>query len=306
MSASHPMPLLVGASGQVGSQLLHLLGPGNCLLSLRTPSSQAALALDLASLESVAGAERILGNHDLTAIYCVGGMTNVDACEDTPDLAFATNCRGPAVLARVAAQRAIPFVYFSTEYVFDGYNGPYMEESATNPLSVYGKSKRQAELSILSVCPRALVLRTTVVYGQDHRQKNYIYTLMRLLRAGKSIRVPSDQVSTPTYNSDLARATVLLAQSGATGIYHVCGPQRMDRLEFARRVAAFLGLDQSLLVATPTSALGQKAPRPLSAGLSIDKLRLQFPGLTMRTLAESLEDCRSRFQQFLLLQPAPG
>ncbi len=291
--------LLIGASGQIGAQMLHLLGPDRCLVTSRSPTSPDRIHLDLANLDTVANADRVLAPHELDTIYCIAGMTNVEGCEDVPELAHNTNCRGPEMLAHVARRRQIPFVYFSTEYVFDGASGPYREDDPANPLSVYGKSKWQGELAVLAACPHALILRTTVVYGQDFGQKNFVYSLMRSLAAGKPMRVPQDQISTPTYNRDLAAATVALATAGVTGIFHACGPERMDRLEFAHAVADFLSLDSSLITGVPTSALGQKAPRPLSAGLSIDKLRREHPELTMRPLAEALADCRPDLEAFL-------
>ena len=299
MSSPQPKPLLIGVSGQIGSQIVHLLGRERVLTTSRKPGPDADLELDLAVLTSQAGAERILAGHPVDAIYCIAGMTNVEGCEDVPDLAHQTNCRGPETLARIASARDIPFVYFSTEYVFDGDDGPYLEDAAPNALSVYGKSKLEGERAVLAACRHALVLRTTVVYGQDFGQKNFVYSLMRSLGAGKPMRVPQDQISTPTYNRDLANATVELVRRGATGIFHTCGPERMDRLEFARSVAAFLGLDETLIHGLPTAALGQKAPRPLSAGLSIEKLRRLHPDLTMRPLADALADCSSDLHAFV-------
>ncbi len=291
--------LLIGASGQLGAQIFHLLGPDRCIVTSRRADAPGELPLDLAALATVADAEAALGEQAYDVIYCIAGMTAVDACEDAPELAHNTNCRGPLMLAHVAARRSIPFVYFSTEYVFDGTAGPYHEDDAANPLSVYGKSKWDGELAVKAACSHALILRTTVVYGQDFGQKNYVYSLMRLLAAGKTMRVPQDQVSTPTYNRDLAAATIALAQRGVSGTYHVCGPERMDRLQFARAVAQFLSLDASLLQGVPTSELGQKAPRPLDAGLAIDKLRHLHPDLIMRPLAESFADCRADLETFL-------
>jgi dTDP-4-dehydrorhamnose reductase len=291
--------LLIGASGQLGAQMFHLLGPDRCMVTSRRADAAGELPLDLAALATVADAEAALGRQAYDVIYCIAGMTAVDACEDAPELAHNINCRGPEMLARVASKRGIPFVYFSTEYVFDGTDGPYHEDDAANPLSVYGKSKWDGELAVNAACNHALILRTTVVYGQDFGQKNYVYSLMRLLAAGKTMRVPQDQVSTPTYNRDLAAATIALALRGASGVYHACGPERMDRLDFARKVAQFLGLDAGLLHGVPTSELGQKAPRPLDAGLAIDKLRRLHPDLTMRPLAEALGDCRADLEAFL-------
>jgi dTDP-4-dehydrorhamnose reductase len=299
MTSLHSKPLLIGASGQIGSQMLHLLGRERCMVTSRKPNSGAKLVLDLAAIATVAEVEQILDGHAIEVIYCLAGMTNVEGCEDVPELAHNTNCRGPELLARFAKARNIPFVYFSTEYVFDGNNGPYVEEDIANPLGVYGKSKWEGERAILAAYSHALILRTTVVYGHDFGEKNYIYSLMRSLGASKPMLVPQDQISTPTYNRDLAKTAIALAERGATGIFHTCGPERMDRLEFARAIAACLGLDGNLLQGLPTSALGQKAPRPLSAGLSIAKLTRLHPDLTMRSISEGLADCRRYLADFL-------
>ena len=291
--------LLIGASGQIGRQMLPLLRPDQWLLTSRRPFSETELHLDLAALKTNADAERMLDPYELDAIYCIAGMTNVEGCEDVPDVAHFTNCRGPEMLARVAQNRGIPFVYFSTEYVFDGEHGPYREDDTANPLSAYGKSKWEGELAVLAACRNALILRTTVVYGQDIGQKNYVYSVARSLATGKPMRVPQDQVSTPTYNRDVAAATVALIDRGATGVFHVCGPELMDRLTFAKQVASFLSLDASLLHGVPTSELGQKAVRPLSAGLRIDKLVRLHPDLKMRTLAEGLLDSEAQLKSFV-------
>jgi dTDP-4-dehydrorhamnose reductase len=149
---------------------------------------------------------------------------------------------------------------------------------------------------VLAAHPEALVVRTTVVYGPDPGQKNYLYSLMRNLSAGAVMQVAEDQISTPTYSRDLVRATISLVKAGASGIFHVCGPELMGRLEFAQKVAESLGLDASLLKGMPTAKLGQIAPRPLCAGLANQKLRDQHPSLRMRTVTESLNDCAAEIQ----------
>ena len=226
-------------------------------------------------------------------------MTHVDGCEDQPELAFATNTTGPAVLAGLANHRNIPFVYFSTDYVFDGHAGPYREADNVNPLCVYGRSKLEGEGAVLAACKRAIVVRTTVVYGQDAGAKNFLYSLIRTLASGKTMRVPEDQISTPTYNEDLAMAAVLLAKKKVTGIFHVSGPQLMNRLEFAQTVAATVGLDGALLVGVPTRELSQKAPRPLLSGLISDNLGQVLPELKMHSVSEGLASCRASMEAYL-------
>ena len=289
--------LVVGASGQVGNQIAETLGD-SALRSGRSPRTVAPdsnnwVHADLIDLAANPGdAREIIGGRDLAAVYCVAGATDVERCEFQPEWAMDSNCHGPLALAKAASH--IPFVYFSTEYVFDGTSGPYSEDSPTNPISVYGRSKLRGEQEILSAHPGALIVRTTVVFGHDPAQKNFLYSLRRLLGSGKPMRVPADQISTPTYNRDLAAATVALVNSGQTGIFHVCGPELLSRYDFALLAAERLALDTSLLSAAPTSELTQKAPRPLTAGLSIGKLKSTLPGFRMMSNADAIGDWIAR------------
>jgi len=295
--------LVVGATGQVGLQMLSALEVrGRGSLPTARAAKEGWLQLDLGELETEAQAAALLDGHALDAILCVGGMTHVDGCESEPEVAYRVNARGPAVLAAYAQRRALPVVFFSTDYVFDGLRenpGPYDEDAPPNPLSVYGRTKWMGEREVLAAHPDSLVVRTTVVYGPDDRQKNYMYSLMRNLATNTPMRVPQDQISTPTYNRDLAQTTLGLVDAGASGIFHVAGPELFNRLEFAQRIAAALGLDGSLLQGMSTAELGQTAPRPLWSGLSIEKLASMYPQLRMRSLAESLKDCDAELRSFL-------
>ncbi len=303
MSEAGAATLVVGATGQVGLQMLKALGMrGRGVLPTARAAKAGWVQLDLGELGSEAQAAAMLDEHVLDAVLCVGGMTHVDGCESEPDLAYRVNARGPAVLAAYAQRRGLPFVFFSTDYVFDGLrenHGPYGEDAPPNPLSVYGRTKLMGEREVLAAHPDSLVVRTTVVYGPDDRQKNYLYSLMRNLATGTTMRVPQDQISTPTYNRDLAQTTLDLVDAGASGVFHVAGPELMDRLEFAQRIAATLGLDGSLLQGMSTAELGQPAPRPLWSGLLTEKLTSTYPQLRMRTLAESLKDCEAELRAFL-------
>lgn len=290
--------LVVGASGMVGAEFLNTLGREKVLATSRA-KGEGWLTMDLANVVEGFQVLAALDSFDLDAIYCVGGMTYVDGCETEPELAWRINARGPGVLAAYSHRRGLPFVYFSTEYVFDGSDrnpGPYTEGSTPSPISVYGKTKLEGERLVLAAHPQALIVRTTVVYGPDPGGKNYVYSLLRALSSGLEMAVPEDQISTPTYSRDLANATIGLVNARASGIFHVCGPERLGRLEFARIVAAKFDLDPRLLKGVSTATLSQKAPRPLSAGLAIDKLNRLFPTFRMRTVAESLVDCASEIR----------
>jgi len=292
--------LIVGASGQVGIQMLAALDERAVATS--RVAREGWLKLDVAELAQAAQAEELLDAYELDAIYCIGGMTWVDGCEKEPELARRTNTRGPGVLAAYARQRGLPYVFFSTDYVFDGakeHPGPYAEDAPVNPLSVYGRTKLEGEQRVLQAYPEALVLRTTWVYGADPRGKNFLYSMMRSLSARQPMKVPQDQVSTPTYNRDLVRVALGLVEARAAGVFHVAGPELLGRLEFAQQVARGLGLDASLLEGVTTAELKQPAARPLDSGLSTSRLAAQYPQLRMRTPAEAMEDCDTELRGFL-------
>ena len=272
-------PLVIGASGQVGTELCRALragGAGHVLRAGRVDGGRTALdvPLDLTALRTPADAGRVLAVAQPDLILCAGAMTFVDGCEARPREAFQVNAHGPASLASYARGHGVPFVLFSSDYVFDGsaeHPGPYAEADTPRPLNVYGQSKLEGEQAVLRVHPEALVVRTSWVYGPDAAGKNFVSGLVRQLQAGQRMRVPSDQVSTPTLNRDLAQATLALAGAGASGIVHVAGPELMTRLDLARTVAAFFSLDGRLIHGVPTREIGQQALRPLRSGLRSDR-----------------------------------
>lgn len=286
MPSSPPRYLVVGATGQVGSKLLQVLGKENVIAASRTGASDS-LQLDLAALsEDTSAAQAIFAENKIAGVFCVGGATDVERCETDPLWADRTNHLGPAALAALSAH--LPFAYFSTEYVFNGKSGPYTETDPIHPICEYGRSKARGEEAILRAHPGALILRTTVVYGDDPGAKNFLYSLRRILSDGERMRVPADQISTPTFNWDLANASVQLLQQGHSGIFHVCGPDVISRYDFAVRGARIMGLDAALIQPLPTSELKQRAPRPLNAGLLSHKLHAALPGFTMRGADEGI------------------
>jgi dTDP-4-dehydrorhamnose reductase len=279
--------LVVGATGQVGNQVIHLLPFGSAIPTSRRAEEPDWTALDLATVTETE-ANELVCRFEIAAVYCVGGMTNVDGCESTFELARRINCEGPAILAAAAAKHGARFIYFSTDYVFNGQNGPYAEDSPSDPICAYGKSKWLGELAVQEVHPSALVIRTTGVYGPDPNDRNFLYSLRKGLAGTKPFRVPDDQISTPTYNLDLAAAVVGLVERGAQGVFHVAGPDLVSRLEFARRAAAVMGLDAANLDGVSTAELAQAAARPLRAGLLTGKLTAYLPEIRMRGVEDGI------------------
>jgi dTDP-4-dehydrorhamnose reductase len=226
----------------------------------------------------------------------------VERCEEEPALALATNARAPGVVAAACREVGARVLFLSTEYVFDGAAGPYGEGDLTSPVSVYGRTKLEGERRVLAADPRNVAIRTTVVFSHDAAGTNFVMQLLARLSASQRMRVPADQLSSPTYAPDLAEVIALLcgedlprrlaAFAPAPQILNVAGPEVLDRHAFAVRAARVLGLPEGLLDPVETAALGQKATRPLRAGLRID--RLHALGLSMRGVDEALRDLARR------------
>jgi dTDP-4-dehydrorhamnose reductase len=289
--------LVLGASGQVGTALGERLTARHhsWVGTYAGVPRPGLLLLDIADAEA---ARRLIAQSAPDWVFCVGALTHVDRCEEHPEEALRLNRDAPAAVARAAAERGAGIVFFSTEYVFDGAAGPYAEDDPVNPLSVYGRSKLEGERAVAAANPRAVIVRTTVVYGPEPQGKNFVYQLLRRARAGERMRVPADQISSPTYNADLAAASVELAERGCRGVYHVAGPEVLDRHAFARVACRVFGLDEGLLEPVATAALGQLARRPLRAGLRIDRARavlatvLRGPEEGLRAMREAIVEAR--------------
>jgi dTDP-4-dehydrorhamnose reductase len=288
--------LILGASGQVGQALARDLESRGWdwqgSYHQHPEVSGKLFQLDLGDLGSI---EREILSRAPGAVFLPSGFTWVDGCEDDPLKVRLINALAPEAAAKAAARLNIPLVFYSTDYVFGAEGGPYDELRAPSPLGVYGVSKLEGELRVQEAWPGSLVLRTNVVYGPEPQGKNFVYQLLKSLKQGKAMSCPVDQISSPTYNTDLARASIDLVEKGLNGLWNVAGPELMDRYSFARLAARIFELDASLLKPVRTSELQQRAARPLGAGLSIGKLKLALgwtplsPEAGLTRMQEALE-----------------
>jgi len=306
MSLAATTAMVIGGEGQVGGALLEALGDRPVVVTQRRWPAEPGY-LDLASAaRCVPALQPDMESHGVGVVFIAAGMAWVDGCEQHPDRAYAVNRDGAATVARMAREVGARSVYYSTEYVFDGRGGPYPEEAAPNPISVYGKSKLAGEAAVMAADPDALVVRTTVVYGPEEQGKNFAYQLAQRLVAGEAVVVPEDQVSSPTYNRDLAAISVALVEAGARGIYNIVGPETMDRFTFARRLARAAGLDPGPIRAVATAALNQVAPRPLATGLTIDKMLGTLSGAGHCPRPRAVEEAVAHWQQHPRGRPWPS
>ncbi len=270
--------VVVGGSGQIGGWLMKSLAArGHVAVgTYNTVEFPGLTKLDGADL---AGSAAWLREQEPEVVFFPAGFTWVDGCERDPSLARGANLDQPLNLAKVAADIGAKFVYFSTDYVFDGTAGPYDENAPTNPLSVYGKAKLEAEESLASVLGDALLtLRTAWVFGPERQGKNFAYQLVKTLKQGKTLTVPGDQISSPSYGPDVAETSVRLAEMNQAGLFHVVGPEVVSRPVFARAIAEAFSLNPELIQSKTTAELGQGAPRPLEGGLLAKRLDEVLPG----------------------------
>lgn len=254
-------PLLFGATGQVGSELL-TMGRFQVVpraeADLTDPGALAACVL----------------RHRPPMVINAAAYTAVDRAESDSRAAFAINRDGPAALAAACATLGIPLIHLSTDYVFDGTkSGAYRPEDRPNPLSVYGLSKLAGEDAIRALHRTAVILRTAWVFGP--RRDNFVKTMVRLADR-PDLRVVDDQWGGPTAARDVAQAVMTIAAAwnrgqGVPGTFHFCGGPPVSRFGFAQAIFDAMGLGPRL-TAIPTSAYPLPARRPANSMLECTSL----------------------------------
>jgi dTDP-4-dehydrorhamnose reductase len=211
-------------------------------------------------------------------VHC-GAMTHVDNCELQPEESYLQTVQSTINLVQVAKECNARFVYMSTDYVFDGHDGPYREEDEVNPISVYGRHKLEAEQYALNEIPGTLVLRVTNIYGHEARGKNFIARIVQQCKDKQklTLKLPYDQYACPTNAWDIARCMFLLLRDNKTGIYHIGGTDYTNRVQLALRVLQYFPDAEYDLVPLNTEELKQPAARPLIGGFVTMKFNREYP-----------------------------
>jgi len=212
-----------------------------------------------------------LGKHQPDVVFLCAFQAKVDECELHPEQTRYINVEGNRNVIDAAQRAGIRIVYFSSDYVFDGTQGPYRETDSPNPLSEYGRQKLAIEHLLAERSPLNLIIRTTTVYGWEIQEKNFLYQVLRAMKNNKDLPVPTDQIGTPTLAEDLAEASLDLAERNASGIFHIAGPDLLSRFAFAGAITDAFGLPKNHLKPITTSDRKQEAGRPLKSGLLCEK-----------------------------------
>jgi dTDP-4-dehydrorhamnose reductase len=289
--------LITGANGLLGQALVKLFVKEKIeflATSLGVNRNPECAAVDYKSLDITIQSEvnQTIEAYLPTAIIHTAAMTNVDLCEKEQVACHLLNVRATEYLLNAAMKVEAHFQLLSTDFVFDGIKGNYAEQDEVNPLSIYAKSKVEAENLLLNAeYKNTSIVRTIIVYGKGHNlsRGNIILWGKEQLEQGKELTIVDDQFRAPTYAPDLALGCFLVIDKNETGIFHIAGPETVSIFALLNRVAKFWKLDEKLITATKSNALAQAAQRPPKTGFNLTKAydKLEYKP---KTLEESFSE----------------
>lgn len=287
--------LLTGSNGLLGQKLVHKLAsrPDIDLVAtsrganrLLQQKGYAYSAMDIADAAEV---QKVIEMHKPDSVIHTAAMTHVDVCHKEPENCRKMNVEATENIVKACKHVGSHLVHLSTDFIFDGEDGPYSENDEPSPLSVYGESKLASEKVVQQSGLPAAILRTILLYGvaENMSRSNIVLWAKEALSEPKNINVVDDQFRSPTLAEDLADACILAAEKRAEGIFHISGPETMSVLDLVYKVAHFWKLDKELISRVSSSTLSQPAKRPPRTGFDISKARREL-GFEPHTFEEGL------------------
>ncbi len=295
-----PTLLITGSNGLLGDKLVAQALPCfNVVGFSARPCTNAHLGdfafaqVDVRDREAVLG---VIGEVRPAFVIHTAAMTNVDGCEREPESAWDINAMGAMHVADACAQTGARLVALSTDYVFDGHNGPYAEDARPRAISAYGRSKLAAEQTVAATCEDYAIARTSVLYGYSPvARPNFVTWLIAELSAGHDVRVVTDQTSCATLADNLAEMLLALAASNGQGVFHTCGADWLSRYDLALHIVRQFKLDGGLILPVLTEVLQQAAPRPKHSGLLTGRI-VAATGVRPLTTDEGLAAFRRQWE----------
>lgn len=271
------MLVVTGASGLLGVCVLRSaieLGWETVGLCHQHVIRDPALHVSSVNLTDESATRKFLFDLRPDAIVHCAAATNVDWCEDNPKQAHAINSQASAVLADIASALNARLIYVSTDAVFDGGQGCYLETDEPTPLNVYSESKLAGERETLRRNPSAIVARVSI-YGWNAQDKESLAEwVLRRLEQGADVPGFTDVFFTPILVNDLVPVLFAMLQHELVGLYHVTGSERISKFEFARRVATTFGFDPGRVAPCQVQDMNLRAPRPLDVSLNTGKIQI--------------------------------
>lgn len=287
--------LITGSNGLLGQKVVDLcLSKGLPFLATSSGENRYSKCPETQyqtlDITDEANIKAVFDQYLPTHVIHTAAMTNVDACEAQPEACDLVNRQAVYMLARASQAIRAHFQLLSTDFVFDGEAGPYKETDQPNPLSVYARSKYEAEHLLEDIVDlNYSIVRTIIVYGQGEQlsRSNLILWAKEALQEGKPLNIVDDQFRAPTWADDLAWACVRICELDQTGIFHISGPETISIYDIVLRVAAYYQLPTDQITRLKSNTLNQAAKRPPRTGFILDKAS-SILGYEPHTLEETL------------------
>ena len=269
--------LVTGGKGLLGTCIAPVLGEHfDCTVC----------DIDEWDITSENAGKKMLDLHRPDVLINLAAMTDVDGCEDDPELAGRVNGAGPAVLAGLCSTRRVKLIHISTDYVFDGRkDSPYREDDEPGPQSVYGRTKLAGERRILESDVDAAIVRAEWLYG--HSGSSFVEKVTKIGLSEGRLSVVNDQRGSPTYAKDLAMPIAAVIRKNLTGIYHVSNSGWCTWYDLAKAIFSIRGMDVEVFPIS-SKELGRKAKRPANSVFDLTKLR-RDTGIEMRGWMAALQ-----------------
>ncbi len=230
--------------------------------------------------------------NNITVVVNCAAFTAVDKAEDSEELCDLLNNVAPGYLAEAVASMGGSMIQVSTDYVFDGIaHTPYDEDAQTNPQTIYGQTKLRGEENVIRTCPGSMVIRTAWLYSTHGN--NFVKTMLRLGKERKELGVVADQIGSPTYARDLAKAILCILQKDIIpGVYHYTNEGVCSWYDFAQAIHRFAGIDAEDCAVRPlhTEEYPVPAPRPHFSVLDKSKIKQTY-GIEIPWWSDSLKEC---------------
>lgn len=279
--------LVTGANGQLGSELRNILEseiPGQAIYT-------DIAELDLTDADAV---NKFFSSNEISHVVNCAAYTAVDKAEEEKLECAALNINAVKNLANAADAAGAKVIHISTDYVFDGTaHRPYKESDKVNPISQYGTTKRKGETALLALAPDSIIIRTSWLYSPYGH--NFVKTMLKLGKEQSAIKVVCDQIGTPTYAHDLAKAIyrILMSHQWVEGIFHFSNEGVCSWYDFAKVIHRIAGIDNCDVKPIPTEDYPTAATRPFYS--LFDKTRIKATyGVEVPYWEDSLIDCIKR------------
>ncbi|HEY7750900.1 MAG TPA: dTDP-4-dehydrorhamnose reductase [Ignavibacteriaceae bacterium] len=283
---------ITGSNGMLGQRAVHFYSQKENLEVLACSLEEKSitnnidyLSCDITNREKL---KSIVYDFCPDFILNLAAYTNVDVSEVEREKAWTINVKAVEYLTEAARVIDAHLVHISTDYIFDGRNGPYSEDEIPNPVGYYGRTKLASENVLRMSGIIYTIIRTNVLYGVAvNHNSDFVNWLVKSLRKNEPVRIVTDQINNPTFTDDLIQAINKIVEFRRTGIYNIGGKEFLSRYEFTELISDFFDLDKALITPVRTEDLNQRARRPLKSGLITLKAESEL-GYKPHTIPEAL------------------